>query len=656
MATMRSGTPPSNLQVVSFNGMRFAIAKADAARAAGGRAWRSSRVPAQAAQFKLVPVSLDTFHEGSGFTFDGLPGAYDYCDGWDASSPGKLTTWPRHTTGTATAVASIPPRGWVRFHGGYLWMMRGKLISKYLPSGAAGAWAKVNADFDVTTLVANAVVSGRPDAFKGKLYVALQHNSTGAVQRFIELTTVASGASADTWTLGPAAKTAKAFCTWSQRPEGKVPALVRATGNTVATVAANPMTSGDWGADYEVDDSGHAITDVWIWDKYLMVANDRGLRSFDENLRTINELPDLMSETDATNGQGMTYANAQLWFPHKSALITWMPQAWDNVGPEQEHALEGDLSQGWGRTRALVSRGPRVYSVANESVSVTGAIISYVPRRAHKRGPYVPYCHHQCAGSFEDLCVVTDASDSVSMLVALQVSVDGLTATPWAYKLPRSGMNPADDPAVTKLADAKTFFTSRITAPARSIQKTYHEFSCWLDAGAAATPVGFQVWASVNGAAFYQLLDAAGAAANVSTTGFKRFFFPKTAAAVGNYIQLKYLVETAGAKNANSYTVREGMLYAAARPISTETISCTLVLGESMKLPDGTVVKATIQEQVETLQGLYGPNASPVKYSGPNGESGYAEFEQLDLLETMDQEGGVPWRAANLQFTVTRYS
>ena len=642
---MKEGTPFAEAQIVRLDGKPYFLPSSQkAGQIAGGRRWEVQRVTAQDSPPKEIAIPLQTYHEGSGFTYSGLPGTYDYADGWCAMSPGRLTTWRRLATGGSVVVAAATTKPWIiAATGGYFYMAFGRYVAKYLVNLASGTWAKVGTDFD---LGASNVIAGRPTAWGGNLYFPVQ-SSAGVLQVWQQLTP--GGAGADTWTAGPAGVEASCFTTWKTF-------LVRANGNTVATCAVTPTTLGNWAATSAVDNTAYPIIDIKSYDHYLMVRNTRGYWSFDENLVSIDELPDLESVVSTTIGMGMCYSNGYQIVPHLAGLVRWRPMAWQSIGPEQEHALEGDVSQGWGPTQEVTPYGQYFFTAQNDTNAGTGAILSYGPSRG-ARGPLVAHCHHQCTGTFEALCVLTDALDTQSLLAAAQVSTDGLTATPWIYELPRAGMTPSDDPAVGRGVQLKTFYTSRLTEPNRDEQKTYRTFECWIDTDTpGATTPGFQVWASVNNGSFFQLLDATGAAMTVTSTGPARFFFPQTSAAVGNFVQLKYVIPAIpGGGVVAGYGIRDGVLRAAVRPLTKDAISTAFTL-ESLRLPTGDIDQRTAQQMEADLKALCGPNAAPVAYTGPNGETGFVCVTALKIDEVLFKEGSVPVKVATMLLEVQSYS
>lgn len=649
-------TPPLATAVVRIGGDTWEVASDDLARKAGGRAWVVETASEQELPSHALTIPLETFHYGSGFSYMGMPGVYDYADGWDASAPGRIRTWARHAT--ATQVASTgSTRGWLRFFNGQLWMFRGSKVTIYTVSDTAGAgWT--GSTFDLVSdwsLAANSIVGGRPDFFEGKLYIPTKSSSTGVYGRFVEVT---PGAPLVV-TQGPTSTNAgyglRCFRSWRKPDTG--PVLVGGDANGVRTCATTPTTSANWSALTEADATDFPVTDLAVWQRYLAVATKRGLYTFNEYLVAENQLPDLFTELDETNGQGMEYSNGYLLIPHKSGLIRWAPGTWGHSGPEQEHATEPDLSEGWGRVRAVVPHGPTAYVTTNDATHTTASVNSLRPQRSAPRGPLVPHCHHQVAGTLEDACVVNNSSDTYSYLAVLQVASNGTDAQPYIYRLPRSGLTPADDPNVTHaIGTAATFYTSRVVEPGWEYTKTYREVRFYLEAS-VSTGAGVKVYASVDNGSFVQLTTASGSTSAITATGFQRLFFPKTSAAVGRHVRLKFAIAAkAGAETDAAYTIRGTKLRAAVRSLRTDRLSCVLVLRGQGTRPDTSRERRTVKEQVADLRALDAPNTAPVAYRDIDNMEGYLTVESVLIREVDWAPGMQPVKVATLTAFVEDYT
>lgn len=217
-------------------------------------------------------------------------------------------------------------------------------------------------------------------------------STTGGSHAIAHATTTAG--TTDTWTAGPADRESRCFRTWQNK-------LVLAEGNFIRSVSGDPMTAGDWTptttVGYEIGESGQEITDLATHGKLLMVGKTDGLWSFDESLNTINEVPDLQTVVDGSNCIGMESFGGFLLVPHKTGLIRWAPGVYSYVGPEQEGALEGGLSHGWGRVAGVAPYGRYGFLVSNDSRDTCGAVVSLQPALPGRAGrqPLVPHVHHE---------------------------------------------------------------------------------------------------------------------------------------------------------------------------------------------------------------------------------------------------------------------
>lgn len=656
----RAGTPYLERQVVRINGQPyFLVAPGQEKNGMAKRQWVTQRIPDQGAQLQPIHIMLDSFHQGSGFTYHGMDAVYDYANGWDASSPGRLSTYARLATCAPLTFGTAPPANHnaqiIDLGGGYFAVMAGQELAIYQVNMAGGTWSAVTA-----TTFTN-YVAGRVSKFNGDWYIPMM-TSTGAPAAFQQW--APAPPAIGTFTAGPAAPQPMCFTTWTPSSQFG-PVLVGAQGNAVYTCAATPTTGANWSAGTQVDVPDYPITDLATYDTYVVCRNTRGLWTFNENLQTINEIPDLQSFVSYVSSQGMSYAQGYLVVPHVAGLVRWRPGAWMNVGPEQEHALEGAVSQGWGPVNATIANGQWLYALHNDPQHGTGAIVGYGPGRGSPfqygsnmhaiRGPVITHCYQQCTGTYNGIGIVQDATGTYSLLVTCQVSANRLTWTPNVFQIPRAGMAPGDDPLVSNLRDTADFYTSRYFDPSRQIQKTYESVDFWLDVTAANGP-GVQLWASINNGSFFQLLDSNGNPATASTTGFYRFFFPTTAQAVGNFVQLDIKVPAlGGGQTDQGYTFREGAINAGQYPITTDSIQATFELN-NLRLPDGSTDPRTIQQMETDLLALCGPQAAAVAYSGPNGEQGFVQLVKVQMAEAEFQEGSVPVRVAQVEMVARVYS
>lgn len=442
----QQGTPILETYDISLDGKAyFALQQGEG----DARQWAEATIPEQEIDaVKEVTVKMENFRQGAGFTWgDVMPGVYEVADGWDASPPDGIVTWGRHATGATQTTVSA--KGWYQFHDDYLWMLRHKYVVKYQPDDThGGTWAQRNTAHDLTTELAAAVVSGRPAKFRGsgvaatKMYIPVTVN--GVADRFIELTTVATGSSADTYTLGPAATEAQCFTVWKEK-------LVLAEANTVRTCSADPMTAGNWSAAVTVGSADFSITAMTTYGPYLICARPDGLYTLDEDLRPVNEVPDVAAVIDLFNGYGIDYVDGSIMMPHKLGLMRWQQGSYDFLSVAKEGGLDGTLSAGWGRIVAVAPYGGHdIFWVSSDYLNSRGYVGVFHP--GDKRTPYTPHIHHVLAsGTFEDCVVLSLTASAQAALVPITWSSDNAVGT-IAWSSPSSGST--EDGAVASAAFA----------------------------------------------------------------------------------------------------------------------------------------------------------------------------------------------------------
>lgn len=393
--------------VLTIDGLGYLVATpAQASQAGGaGRQWDESIIGDQGEipdEQELAATDLH-FVEGGGFSFEGMPNVYELARGWDPSAPGKVATWPLFASGEGAE--SEDRKGWLIQHEGYLYELRGRYASKYaLAELASGVeWVKTGADHDFGAGVA---VAGRPATAAGKLVVPLVNTSTGVLQPFAQLTTV--GSPSDSWDTADSALTARCFRVWNEKL-----VMAHATNQIrLCDTASDFIDDAQWAPDtggdgYRFGEDGVRITDLVVYQAYLVVWKEDGPWYCDENLVSRAGIPDLAGERDEQNGVGVGYANAALLAPHRGGLVRWVPDGpWATVGPEMEGALEGDLTPGWGRVAGVAEFGRLTYIVANDVANGVASLISLQPPRSN-RAPYAVHFHQQEEGvTYEDVAVL----------------------------------------------------------------------------------------------------------------------------------------------------------------------------------------------------------------------------------------------------------
>lgn len=177
-------SPIQDARELWLDGEKYEIAPAS--MVSGARQWRGQLIGSQEASAEQeAAIPLD-FVNGGGFTFQGLPGTYENASGWDASSRGRIATWPEFSSGEEFDTdASLSFQAEL---GGYLYVVRGRYVLKYPISATQGAtWAVAS----IHDLGSDITCPGKPAIWRGKLYVP-RIDSTGALQRFHRITTQAT--------------------------------------------------------------------------------------------------------------------------------------------------------------------------------------------------------------------------------------------------------------------------------------------------------------------------------------------------------------------------------------------------------------------------------------------------------------------------------
>lgn len=631
--------------VAELDGERYHVAQESQAQQAGGRSWSVKLIPNDQVPPQPFTVPMQSFHEGSGFSYAGVPNTYEIANGWDCSTPGLARSWGRHAVG-ADVTHAVNYFGFCQFYGDNLYVCRGRYVTKYTPSSTPGETWIVADTKDLG--VGNH--AGVPIIWSGKLHVPVVVNATGAGTRFWTCTT----GSPDTWTQGPADKLCSGLSTYTEL-------LVRWEGSQLATCADNPTVAANWSDDgllgsmYQAGDPGEDITGMAEWDRLLLVGKERELISFNENFRSINELPDLKASVPSPeNGRGMAYTNGVLLVPNLAGLIRWQPQRYLGIGPEQEGGLESDISDGYGMTRAIVPNGRMAFFTSYDSLQGKSTIGAYYPSRG-ARGPLIPHSHFTSSSVlFEDACLAT--VDGKLYLVVLAAAADGLTATPWVYDAPLSGLGAATDRNVDHATSSASLKTPRYFAPERGLEKTFGEVRLWAEMSLQSGHPGLQVWASVDGAAFIQLLDGTGAAKTAPTTGAHSYYFPKTAAAVGHYVQLDYRIPAlGGGESAVAITLRDMSLRGSYQPDMVMEMTTTFILTKG-EFEDRTSNLREPQEQLADLQALAAARTATTPWHDPWGNEGYCQVTSLDWKEIMFKGEEAPTLVAHVVMREEAYA
>lgn len=514
-----------------IDGNRYFVAVDDAF--SGARQWETTSIPATDVDAgpELV-LRISDFSQGHGYTFTDRQGVYSHADGWDASAPGKITTWPLYTSLAAqTSGVAKPARGYLieaQDSSGvrYLYVFRGNLGSKFTIEDDT-SWTD-NGDHNFTTLAgATREVCGQPEVWhtdSGAQYIFVPlDNSAGAPQRFYRIKVGSGAVGNDTASQGPSGITATHFEVWQDK-------LVRLSSNgtdeavySACEFDADPMTASNWGREYTIGDQGKRITGAAVYDRYLMVGKEEGLFSFDESARANNEFADLGDVTHADNCRFMRMWNgAGLMVPHKSGLRIWNPGRTAPVGPQEDGYLDASTLRGWGYVRGMAPYGKYLYAVIDDRRLAKSYLISFkVPGPQDQRGPLVPHMHHVLDGIDGEDCLVVSSASGQAYLVVMDISTVTNakdTVTCRIYELPEAGFSVSNDANIGKHISGATDLKA--------------QFNVVKSTGAST--------------GFTNLKDSAGSNLSITSTGLVEGYFPSTSDGVGVYCNLRFLV---GSKN-----------------------------------------------------------------------------------------------------------
>lgn len=458
-------------------------------------------------------------------------------------------------------------------------------------------------------------------------------NTTGGAHAITPATTTPG--TADRWDLGPAAKEAQAFVT-------QLDGLWRGVNNVISKAITDPLTAGNWGAEYEVGDfgSGRLITDLAVYPGGdLIVGRSDGPWVVNPSYIGEAAIPELLPLVAEFNCMGMSYSQGYILIPHHLGIIRWRPGAWSMIGSEQDDLFEpSSAGGGFGALKGVVTWGKRTYILVDEASGTDQAltILSMTPggRRA---GGVDLQMHHLNAVSGVivggHLAGTIDANDGSSYLVCIyQTSTSAITGA--VYSLGRGGLTPGLDPTVGKLSTSWQFKSSRLFQPNRRVQKTWLEVEGWADISTDGSTT-VSVKASVDGGAAFDLLASpTGAAANLSATGRFRRYFPVTSGSVGKDVRLQFAAVTVGGTGA-SVRIRDVSVRGTYDPRSTEVITAYVHLENGGVTEDGVQDGRSLDQvlyDLRTLIGGEGQLATAVSsITDPMQRKGYVKV--LDVRE-----------------------
>ena len=461
----------------------------------------------------------------------------------------------------------------------------------------------------------------------------------------------------DRWDLGPAARTAQAFAVQGA-------ALVRGVDNVVSLALTDPMTAGNWGAEYEVGDfdvNERYITDLAVYPGGdLVVGRTDGPWVINASFVGEIAIPELAAAVHPDNCKGMSYSQGYILIPHYNGLIRWRPGAWSLVGIDQDDLFEpsGTLG-GYGRVKGILGWGRRTY-LSLDNVGDTGAfkvpvLLSLTPG-GQRSGGYVLHMHQR--GLFTGHAggpgagIVT--SDGTAVLIVPVWDTNASQVGAQVYNPGNFGLSPALDPTVSKVGTgARDFRSSRHFAPSRRVQKTYLE----LEGYAEITTDGltsYQLQARVDGGAAFDLLQTpGGVASNLTTTGRFRRYFPIGAGSVGKDVLIEVHGQSSGGTG-GSLRLRDLAIRGAFDPRAAEVFSAFIVVEPGSLDEAGVYDGRTMEQILSDLRGLIGGDGQlPTQVqtiTDPLGRTGWVKVLSVKEQEVLYKGEAKPLLGAQVLF------
>jgi len=263
---------------------------------------------------------------------------------------------------------------------------------------------------------------------------------------------------------------------------------------------------------------------------------------------------------------------------------------WPTVETEKVYGSSSDL---WGTT----------WTAAEISAATFGLVISATPGGGGEAR--VQYAEIGIAYT------VLGGSNPPSYLVVVQVSEDGATANPVAYKLPSAGMTVANDPNVPKFVTAgASFYGSRIIGPTRATPKRWSVVECYAEVAsvtAGAQTPGFRIEASADDAdAWHPLADAEGRSTFFDSGPLELYFPP--ALATSRWVQLRVVIDAVSGQQVGvSVVLRDVTLRGFLLSAPADVIKAVLVLASGAQLDDGQRTQRDAKAMRRELEALLEP-------------------------------------------------
>ncbi len=228
MPNLPDGAPRPSHEKLTLNGYPFLVAT----DAQGAPAWQTTHLAVQEGDpVQEFAIPIGDFSKGSGYTYEGPAGTYDYAYGWDTTTPGRPVTWPLRMTGESfIQTTADDSRGWQFVLSNYLYVCRGRYVHKYKISDAKDS---VSAIISTHDLGPTGLIAGRPAVWQGRAYVPRKTSTApSTITTFHQLTTVGSDATIEVQTIVMSGTPTGG--TWTVTFDGKTSSTIAYNANEAA--------------------------------------------------------------------------------------------------------------------------------------------------------------------------------------------------------------------------------------------------------------------------------------------------------------------------------------------------------------------------------------------------------------------------------------
>jgi hypothetical protein len=198
-------------------------------------------------------------------------------------------------------------------------------------------------------------------------------------------------------------------------------------------------------------------------------------------------------------------------------------------------------------------------------------------------------------------------------------------------------MQVANDSRIYKAVSGKSFYSSRYFAPAKNVQKQYGTCELYVDFDPLVRIPGLVVWASVNDGEEFRL-ELANGDQVIREKGFHELFFPTTAAAVGDYVQLRFEVPALAEGEVPVAVLRlEATVRGLYQPLVEEVAHAVLILTETDR--------RSVREQMRDLLSISRRGRAPVPMQDIFGNDAYCHIP-MPAFRELGFKDGEPQRVA----------